>query len=385
MLTETRFKEIYDQAERLRAVGGYAAAGELLLFLFDHGRDVGGYGAVRLSFVLRDLAELADLANPRPDPTAQRIRHGLEARRDERERLASRGDAGFTEVQELLALNRALGQPQRSFDLYQGLQAPSREHAEIAAVRKVLAGLMLEEILPGDAEKIAEQFAYEQLKRRLLELDREVATELAAAAPQEGEARRIAAEIKALCDPHRIAGEKDLPRSEQEKRRLAELARDTAALLERHALLTAAPAGEEIRDRLPRLARELRELIARHEIRADLLRDADIREQLVRLARGVAGLIAESRIAEDFALADARPLAEIQDALAARIRHDGLLAYEALLRIGEDAAAERTGSWLLAFRQDEETYSSLVTAARRARKPKIESRLQEEAQRLLIG
>jgi hypothetical protein len=55
-----------------------------------------------------------------------------------------------------------------------------------------------------------------------------------------------------------------------------------------------------------------------------------------------------------------------------------------LLRIDDDAVAEKVGAWLLAFRQDGEMYSSLLEATRRARKPDIESRLREEAERLMI-
>lgn len=385
MLTETKFKEFYEQAERLRALGGHAAAGELLLFLFDHGRQVGGYGVVRLSFVLRDLATLADLGNPRPEPAAQRIRLALGKRRDERERLASLGEAGFAELQELVALNRALGEPQRSFSLYQSLQQRGREESAIAEVRRVLSGLVLESILPGDAEKIADQYEYERLKRLVLELEQRVTAELANPLPQEGEIVRLAAEVKVLCDRYRVHAERELPRSEEDKRRVASLARDTIEILGRHSLVGAPPSGEGVKVRLWRLSRDLALLVAQHEIRADLLRDREIRNQLVSLAREMAARIAETRIAEDLAPPEAQPSPEHKEALAARIQHDGLLAYEALLRIGEDVLAQRVGSWMLAFRQNEEMYSSLAGAARRARKPALESRLQEEAQRLANG
>jgi hypothetical protein len=385
VLTETRFKEFYEQAERLRALGGHAAAGELLLFLFDHGRHVGGYGIVRLSFVLRDLSALADLANPRPDPAAQRIRAALERRRDEREQLANLGDAGFSELQELVALNRALGQPQRSHALFQALQERGRAEDAIAEVRRVLSSLMLEAMLPGDAEKIAEQYEYEHLKRMVLELEQRAAAELATSLPQESEIAHLGAEIKHLCDRHRAYAGQDLPRGEQDKRRVAELAHDIVEILSRHSLIGGAPSGEGIKVRLWRLSRDLAVLIARHEVRGDLLRDRDLRNQLVSLARDTAARIAESRINEDLAAPDAQLLPAHREALAARIQHDGLLAYEALLRIGEDALAERVGAWMLAFRQNEEMYGSLAAAARRARKPAVESRLQEEARRLSTG
>jgi hypothetical protein len=386
VLTETKFKEFYEQAERLRASpGGHAAAGELLLFLFDHGRQVGGYGVVRLTFVLRDLTALADLANPRPEPAAQRIRLALGKRRDAREQLANLGEAGFAELQELVALNRALGEPQRSFTLYQGLHQRSREESAIAEVRRVLSGLILETILPGDAGKIADQYEYERLKRLVLELEQRVTAELANPLPQESEIVRLAAEVKVLCDRHRVHAGRDLPRAEEEKRRVAGLAGEVMEILARHSLAGAPPSGDGVKVRLFRLSRDLAALVAQHEIRADLMRDRDIRNHLMSLAREMAARIAETRIAEDFVPPGAQPSAEHKEAAAARIQHDGLLAYEALLRIGEDVLAQRVGSWMLAFRQNEEMYSSLAAAARRARKPALESRLREEAQRLASG
>lgn len=386
MTNETRFKEIYQQAERLRATqGGVAAAGELLLYLFDHGRNAGGYGVVRLSFVLRDLAALADLANPRPEPAAKHLRAALLKRRDEREQLARQGEAGFAELQELVALHRALGQPQRSRALYQELHDRSRNEIEIAEIRRLLSGLMLETLPPGDAERIAEQYENERLKRLTLELERRVTAELAEAEPQDGEVRRLAAEIKKLSDPFRAYAERDLPRSEAGKREGAALYTDLAELLSRHSLTGPPSTGDPVKVRLWRLSRDLSPLLDRHDIRDGLLRDRDIHVQLLAVAREMAARIAEARIADDFATPDTQPSLEHKEALASRIQHDGLLAYEALLRIGDDGMAQRVGSWLLAFRQNEEQYASLAAAARRARKPALESRLQEEALRLANG
>lgn len=386
MTTETRFKEIYQQAERLRATqGGVAAAGELLLYLFDHGRNAGGYGVVRLSFVLRDLAALADLANPRPEPAAQRLRTALLKRRDERELLARQGEAGFAELQELVALHRALGEPQRSYALYQELHDRSRNDGEIAEIRRLLSGLMLETLPPGDAERIAEQYENERLKRLTLDLDQKVTAELAQPEPRDGEVLRLAAEIRTTSERFRAYAERDLPRAEEGKREAASLYRDLTELIGRHSLAGPAPTADAVKVRLWRLSRDLAPLLSRHDIREGLLRDRDIHGQLLGLARETAARIAEVRIADDFATPDSQPSPEHKEALAGRIQQDGLLAYEALLRIGDDVMAQRVGSWLLAFRQSEEQYSSLAAAARRARKPALESRLQEEALRLASG
>ena len=126
MLTETKFKELYQEALRASAVGASAAARERLFYLFDQGRTVGGYGVVRLSFVLRELAGLADLANSGRDAEADQALKGLQQRRSAREALARGAKAGFTELQELVALNQALADPQRSRALYRELRETGR-------------------------------------------------------------------------------------------------------------------------------------------------------------------------------------------------------------------------------------------------------------------
>jgi hypothetical protein len=125
-------------------------------------------------------------------------------------------------------------------------------------------------------------------------------------------------------------------------------------------------------------------LVSRYEINRDLLQDDELRDGIVKLARKVASQISEYRIEEDFGAEGGNRTAEIRTAHSEKIARDGLLVYEVLLRIDDDAVAEKVGAWLLAFRQDGEMYSSLLEATRRARKPDIESRLREEAERLMI-
>lgn len=381
-MTEEKFKELYEQASRLRAIGANAAARGLLWFLFDQGRDVGGYGVVRLSFVLRELAELAGVdrtdGTPR-DPEEQQALDDLKKRRDEREAAVRQGLATFVDMQELVALNRYLGEPQRSFDLHDQLQELIRKRPELAEIRKALGGLLLEEILPRDAEKIADQILHEKLKRWILELSLHLREMLARNQLNDPELAPLVRAIRAEGDRYR--GREALPRDET-KRQATVLARDTADLLSRHRLADGTPVGG--REQVERLAWDLSQLIQQHKIRPDLLQDQELRDRVVKLARDVAGQISDYRIDEDFGEGDAKLTPTLQEGLTARIERNGLLAYEVLLRIGDEMLAERVGSWLLAFRQDTGMYEKLVRAARSARRPDVETRLQEEAQRLLI-
>lgn len=381
-MTEEKFKELYEQASHLRAIGANAAARGLLWFLFDQGQSVGGYGVVRLSFVLRELAELAGLnrtdGTPR-DPEEQQALDDLKKRRDEREGAVRQGLASFVEMQELVALNRYLGEPQRSFDLHDQLQELIRKRPELAETRKALGGLLLKEMLPGDAEEIADQILYEKLKRWILELSSHLRDMLARNQLNDPELARLVRNIRTESDRYR--NRKALPRDET-RRKATDLARDTADLLSRHRLAEGVPVGG--REQSESFARDFSQLIERHGIRRDLLQDEELRDRVVKLARDVAGQISDYRIDEDFGEGDAKLSPTLLEGLTAKIERNGLLAYEVLLRISEETLAERVGSWLLAFRQDTEMYEKLVRASRSARRPDVEARLQEEAQRLLI-
>jgi hypothetical protein len=498
VLTETKFKELYEQAARLRAVGADGAARELLLFLFDYGGSAGGYGVVRLTFVLRDLAEIAGHTDPSRAAEAKKTREALVERRDVREKAARDGAADFSTTQELVALNRTLGDAARSMALYKDLKAAAESHPEIAEIRAMLSGLLHEEILSGDAEKIADQILFERLKRKILELGDQVA-ELAAGLPREKQIAHSVKETKALADGYRsaevprndemkrrlaelsreaddllqryarlrtlpqsersrtrteslardlkglvdryaisphllqdeelrdgieklqkkllelgdqieelIAGQplekqisqsaletktlvdryrnvKELPRNDEVKRRLVELSGDADNLLQRHALLRGLPQGEGARKRIESLAQDLTGLVARYEINPHLLQDEELRDGIVKLARKVASQISEYRIEQDFGTDGGGLMAQYQPDLAEKITRDGVLAYEVLLRIDDDATAEKVAAWLLAFQRTPEMYTNLLTATRRARKTDIESRLHEEAERLMIA
>jgi len=381
VLTEHKFKELYEQANHLRSVGAEGAAREVLLFLFDYGDTAGGYGVVRLSFVLRDLSELAGLTGQDHGDEARKTIQALTKRRDARQALALKGEAGFNQLQEMVALNRALNEPQRSIDFRKKLEEPARTHPEIAEIRQMLKGLLHEDVFPTGAEKIADQILLEKLKRKVLDLGRRVA-ELAAGQPREVELRQLVIDAKNLSDRYRTLD--DLPRGDDNKHRLAELSREIAALFKRHTLLQGVPQGADARPRLEAMASDFVALAKRYEINRDLLQDEELRDGIMRLARKVASQISEYRIEEDFGAEGGGRTPDLRSAASEKIARDGLLVYEVLLRIDDDTAAEKVGAWLLAFRQDGEMYQSLLDATRRARKTEIESRLREEAERMMI-
>ena len=384
VLTETDFKTLYAQAAQLRSVGQDGAARELLLGLFDHGASAGGYGVVRLSFVLRDLKELANFTAETPTAEEKKARAALTERRDEREKAALKGKADFNTLQELVALSRTLGDAARSQTFYESLKEAAQNHPEIAAeiaeIRAMLSDLRREDSLPGDAEKIADQILFERLKRTLLELSRRVAEKIAGQ-PREKQIRASALEAKALIDRYRTAEEP--PRHAEEKRRMVELSRETFDLLfKKHDLLGVRPQGEDDRTWLDNLTKDLKGLVKRYEINLYLLQDEQLRDGILELARKVASQVSEYRIEQDFGTAGGGRMDQYQKALDETLSNDGLLAYEVLLRINDDAVAEKLERWLLVvLRQDKEMYKHLADAAKKARKTGIERRLKDEGER----
>lgn len=383
MLTEASFREGFERALVLRRQGAPAAAGEVLFQLFDDGRTVGGFGVTRLSFVLRELAALAEPANPGRGLAAQQVLDGLAARRAQRERAVLAGAATFVEVQELIALNEALGEAARSTALAGELARARPELGDAAGRADAAAALrflLFDQTLPADPEELADRMLGEGLKRAILELAAALASAdapPAAAAPTGvsatggAAAARLAVELRNRVDGLRVFGE--LPRDRQDKRRLAALAADVADILERR--------GDQPRE----LAGALAEMIERHHIRADEIADRELLSHLVRRARHVARLIAEHRLDEDFADPSGPPPAGYDTALESQILRQGMEVYEVLVRIDQQQLAERMESWLLAFRQTESVYDAMVAAVRRARRPDLEGRLQQAARRLQIG
>lgn len=395
MLTETKFKQLYEEASRFRDTGNPGTAREILLFLFDAGRSAGGYGVARLSFVLGDLAEIAQVGKPRRGEEAEKTLAALVERRDARERLARGGEAGFTELQELVALNQSLAEPERSRALYRELAAAAPESEELEAARHTLGSLLVDAALPDDVEAILRWIDFAALKRLVVTFTRRVAErkdDLAAAPPAETEVRdravaslrEVADLIKVLLDRYRGQQAESGPRDP--KWQLVALARQVKELLDRYGLLSQAEGGKVPPDSgrlvpwLQKLASELDGLVADHRIEPGVQEEEALRRQVKERARDVALLICEVRVHEDFG----PPLDKAMSSfLEARIRREGLLVYEVLLRQGEEALAETLASWMLAFRLTKEMYADLLEGARRAGNPRMQDKLRDEARRLV--
>lgn len=419
MLTETEFLDNYQLALKLRHQGDVANAREILFLLFDRGRHVGGCGAVRLTFVLGDLAELAGVGRRRRDAEAEQTLDRLRAYRDEREAAARAGEAAFVELQELVALNRVLGRGERSADLLRRLRQELEEGgggdggdgSDHGHTVSTLADLVRGEIAPDDPEELVQEIHHHRLRGRLARLTRTVhelldthpaaassrgaPTDGARAAALAGDLEELAADCRRLAaqvhDPE--AGTVGRVREELRGRvreEIAELARETWVLLGeplRLQLDEATTDRDELRrqvEHLRELARRARRLSARHGLDGSGDRGAELERRVIEMAADVATAIAEQRVWEDFDLPEDSSRGELAEWLDKKVRHDGLLVYDVLLRLG-DPRAERMADWLLAYRQDEQMYQSLLTTTRRTGHPEMERRLGEEVSRLMAG
>lgn len=416
MLTETEFLDNYRLAQTLRHQGDVANAREILFLLFDRGRHVGGCGAVRLTFVLGDLAELAGVGRRRPDEAALDTLQRLRVHRDEREEAARSGEAAFVELQELVALNRVLGQPERSADLVRRLQHELADAAgdggeERQRTVSTLADLVRHEIAPDDPEELVQEIWHHRLRGRLAQLtrtvhelldaDRTAASRRASvedSAGAAGLARRLeelAGDCRRLAvrvhDPE--AGSVGRVRRELRGRvrdEVAELARETWLLLGEPLRLSPLDASADdaaLRQRAERLrdlARRARTLSARHGLDETGDRGEELERRVLEMAADVATAIAEQRVWEDFRQPDDADRDELEAWLDKKVRHDGLLVYAVLLRL-EDERAERMADWLLAYRPDAEMYRALLDTTRRTGHAEMERRLGEEASRLAVG
>ncbi len=418
MLTEQRFVELYRLAQELHASGADAAARELYFHLFDRGGEAGGYGVVRLTFVLRELAELARPARDGQngqdgrgdDAEATHALDGLLARRDAREAAAERGDAGFVVLQELVALNRALGEGERSYRLYRTLHERSagggERAVELSATVHVLGELVREELVPRDPERLARAIFHERLRARVAEAaavaaelleERVIGGETAGGGAAGGEtaaghreATRRAHRLMEIAAEARRLAEDLLEEARREDaevpREMVELCRETEKVLEPARLRACLVHDETGRQALAALRGETDELVRRHLPGAEAAAE-ELQGRVVGLAGEVAQTIAAERVREDFVR---RRLSEDGDRELAgwteqKVRGDGLLVYEVLLRVGEVDVAENLANWLLAYRQDEDMYLALIAAARRADQTAVVDRLNEEAQRALVG
>ncbi len=395
MLTETRFRDLYKLSLELTAEGAYAASREILFYLFDRGQEAGGYGVVRLTFVLRDLATLAEVGGSgERGQEAKRAYEGLVERRDSREKEAVAGTAGFVELQELVALNRALGQKERSFALFRKLQKDDGT----ADTAQTLGGLLRDELTPRDPHLLVEEILHQRMRDhlyRFVELagglveTRADSADGTAPSRQRHQVRQAAGKLRDLAGKLRRpdgGGEGGAAAKAGDGPRTA-LAEEVWELTDPRRLTGALGDGEAANQRLRTLTAEGRDLVERYAVDAENKLADDLYERVLEVAAEVAESISELRVQEDFrdeAKAEKAQKA-VQDFADRKVRQDGLLVYEVLLRLGETESAERMAAWLLAYRQDEDMYLQLIQAARRSEQPEVEEELNEEAQRVLVG
>lgn len=391
MLTETLFRDLYKLSLELTNDGAYAAAREILFHLFDHGQEAGGYGVVRLTFVLRDLAALAEVGRSgERGKEAKRAYEGLVERRDAREKEAVAGTAGFVELQELVALNRALGQKERSFALFRKLQKDG-DHPDVA---ETLGGLLRDELMPRDPPLLVEEILHQRMRDhlyRFVELASGLARTRAEAADGTAPSTRRQQVRKAAGKLRDLAGQLRKPDPEKGDGKAggegAALAEEVWKLTDPRRMAGALDDGKAANQRLQTLSGEGRELVKSYAVQAENKLADDLYERVLDVAAEVAESISELRVQEDFrdeAKAE-KVQRTVQDFADRKVRQDGLLVYEVLLRLGETESAERMAAWLLAYRQDEDMYLQLIQAARRSEQPEVEEELNEEAQRVLVG
>jgi thiol-disulfide isomerase/thioredoxin len=103
------------------------------LWCFDHGAEANpAFVGVRLSFLLSDIKNLA----AHYPPASQ----ALETRRDERQAKVAAGSADFHVVQELVSLNKTLGQEEKNLALFDQLPTDSK-------TRDVISPLLTDQFL----------------------------------------------------------------------------------------------------------------------------------------------------------------------------------------------------------------------------------------------
>jgi len=102
------------------------------LWCFDHGEESPGYGGVRLSFLLGDIAGMA-----KAYPPAARA---LEERRDAAEARLLAGSDAYRDVSEAVAINRTLKTPARTLAVFDKLKAqkPLTSAQKLVFMREVL-------------------------------------------------------------------------------------------------------------------------------------------------------------------------------------------------------------------------------------------------------
>jgi thiol-disulfide isomerase/thioredoxin len=132
------------------------------LWCFDHGLEAGpAFTGVRLSFLLMDIKNLAAHYPP--------AQQALETRREERQTKVAAGSTDFQTIQDLVSLNKALGQETKNLAVFDQLPADSKTRNLIS---RLLTDQFLEakryaDVLQGTDGRSAFRKAVEQFNMTL--------------------------------------------------------------------------------------------------------------------------------------------------------------------------------------------------------------------------
>jgi hypothetical protein len=162
-VTKEELDRRFDLARSLAQEGKFEQSLKEYLFVFDNSRDVSSYGGVRLSYVPNEIAAMG--SKYRPALVA------LQTRRDEREKLVLAGKADFDVIHELTSLNQYLGVPERSVALFDRLKTMGPTYSEVQ-----------EDLLMLIWEQLVEAKRYGELKDKIDELAKRVASQIAESA-----------------------------------------------------------------------------------------------------------------------------------------------------------------------------------------------------------
>ncbi len=119
--------------QALAEKGEYPEALAEYLWCFDHGLEASpSFVGVRVSFLLMYMKNLADKYQP--------ARQAMESRRDDREAKVLAGSKDIELIQDLVALNKTLEQPEKSLAVFDKLPANSK-------TREIMSRLLTEQFL----------------------------------------------------------------------------------------------------------------------------------------------------------------------------------------------------------------------------------------------
>jgi len=148
--------------EALAQKGKDAEALAEYLWCFDHGLEAKpAFVGVRLSFLLMDINNLAEHYPP--------ARQALEARRDERQAKVAAGSTDAHTIQDLVSLNKTLGQEEKSLALFDQLPAGSKTRSLVSSLLtdQFLESKRYADVLHGTDGKSAFNKAVEQFNMTL--------------------------------------------------------------------------------------------------------------------------------------------------------------------------------------------------------------------------